>query len=174
MFYDRNAGTGGTDRRRGNSSGRSAAANQANLESQKASAQGEVSALQNQLNSLMTKMNELETQLIENGQKITQAEADLQVAEEKEQQQYEDLKLRIKYMYEEGEGSALERILSSGSIAEVLTQAEYVQKVHEYDRDQLEVYQETVNEVAELKQTLETDRANLQSLEASISRSRKN
>ena len=143
-----------------------AAANQANLESQKASAQGEVSALQNQLNSLMTKMNELETQLIENGQKITQAEADLQVAEEKEQQQYEDLKLRIKYMYEEGEGSALERILSSGSIAEVLTQAEYVQKVHEYDRDQLEVYQETVNEVAELKQTLETDRANLQSLES--------
>ena len=114
----------------------------------------------------MTKMNELETQLIENGQKITQAEADLQVAEEKEQQQYEDLKLRIKYMYEEGEGSALERILSSGSIAEVLTQAEYVQKVHEYDRDQLEVYQETVNEVAELKQTLETDRANLQSLES--------
>ena len=69
-------------------------------------------------------------------------------------------------MYEEGEGSALERILSSGSIAEVLTQAEYVQKVHEYDRDQLEVYQETVNEVAELKQTLETDRANLQSLES--------
>ena len=72
-----------------------AAANQANLESQKASAQGEVSALQNQLNSLMTKMNELETQLIENGQKITQAEADLQVAEEKEQQQYEDMVERL-------------------------------------------------------------------------------
>lgn len=166
MFYDRNAGIGCADRRRSDSSGKSGGANQANLESQKASAQGEVSALQNQLNSLMTKMNELETQLIENGQKITQAEADLQVAEEKEQQQYEDLKLRIKYMYEEGEDSALERILSSGSIAEVLTQAEYVQKVHEYDRNQLEVYQETVNEVAELKQNLEADRANLQDLES--------
>lgn len=138
---------------------------QASLEQQKAAAQSEASALQTQLNSLIEKMNDLELQLIAKGQEIIQAEADLKVAEEKEKQQYEDLKLRIKYMYEEGEGSALERVLSSGSIAEVLTQAEYVQKVHSYDREQLEVYQETVQEVKDLKSTLEADQTKLQEIE---------
>lgn len=138
---------------------------QKNLEQQKATAQSEASALQSQLNSLIEKMNDLELQLIAKGQEIIQAEADLKVAEEKEKQQYEDLKLRIKYMYEQGEGSALERVLSSGSIAEVLTQAEYVQKVHSYDREQLEVYQETVQEVKDLKATLEDDQTKLQEIE---------
>lgn len=138
---------------------------QKNLEQQKATAQSEASALQSQLNSLIEKMNDLELQLIAKGQEIIQAEEDLKVAEEKEKQQYEDLKLRIKYMYEQGEGSALERVLSSGSIAEVLTQAEYVQKVHSYDREQLEVYQETVQEVKDLKATLEDDQTKLQEIE---------
>lgn len=138
---------------------------QASLEAQKATAQSEVSSLQEQLNSLMTKMNDLETQLIEKGQQISQAEVDLEAAQQKEQQQYEDLKLRIKYMYEEGDGSAVERILTSGSIAEVLTQAEYVQKVHSYDREQLQEYQNTVQQVADLKSGLEEDQAKLQSLE---------
>lgn len=138
---------------------------QKDLEAKKASAQNEANALQSQLNSLIEKMNDLELQLISKGEEIIQAEADLKVAEEKEKQQYEDLKLRIKYMYESGEGSALERVISSGSIAEVLTQAEYVEKVHTYDRKQLEVYQETVQEVKDLKQTLETEQANLQKME---------
>lgn len=139
--------------------------NQGNLESQKAAAQNEANSLQLQLNSLIEKMNDLELQLIAKGQEIIQAEEDLKVAEEKEKQQYEDLKLRIKYMYESGEGTAMERILSSGSIAEVLTQAEYVQKVHTYDREQLEVYQETVQEVQNLKSSLENEQAKLQEIE---------
>ncbi len=139
--------------------------NQESLEAQKATAQSEASALQLQLNSLIEKMNDLELQLIAKGQEIIQAEEDLRVAEEKEKQQYDDLKLRIKYMYEEGEGSALERVMTSGSIAEVLTQAEYVEKVHSYDREQLEVYQDTVQEVKDLKSSLETEQANLQEIE---------
>lgn len=135
------------------------------LEQQKKQTESEVNDLQSQLNSLITKMNELEGQLIEKGQEIAQAQQDLEAAEEKEKQQYEDLKLRIKYMYEEGDNSAMERILTSGSIAEMLTQADYVQKVHTYDRKQLEEYQETVEEVKELKTTLESDMKNLQNLE---------
>ena len=138
---------------------------QSSLEAEKAEKQNEVSSLQEQLNSLMTKMNDLETQLIEKGQQISQAEVDLEAAQQKEQQQYEDLKLRIKYMYEEGDGSAMERILSSGSIAEVLTQAEYVQKVHSYDRAQLQEYQNTVQQVTDLKSGLEEDQAKLRNLE---------
>lgn len=138
---------------------------QATLEAKKAETQNEVSSLQQQLNTLMTKMNDLEMQLIEKGQQISEAEVELADAQEKEKQQYKDLKLRIKYMYEEGDGSAMERILKSGSIAEMLTQAEYVQKVHTYDRNQLTEYQNTVQEVANLKSTLESDQVKLQNLE---------
>ena len=50
-------------------------------------------------------------------------------------------------MYESGDGQAAERVLTSGSISELLTQAEYAEKVHSYDRDQLEEYEATVQEV---------------------------
>ena len=136
------------------------------LESQKAAVQSEVNDLQTQLNTLLTKMNELEGQLITKGQEIVQAKEDLVVAEEKKQQQYEDMKLRIKYMYEEGDGSALERIMASGSVAEVLSQVEYVEKVHTYDRNMLQEYANTVTEVEELKTTLEEDMVKLQTMEA--------
>ncbi len=142
------------------------ATNVDDLKKSKASKQSEVEALQTQLNELMTKMNDLETQLIEKGQEKTQAEADLEVAQEKEQQQYEDMKLRIKYMYEEGDNSALERIVNSGDIADVLAQTEYVEKVHAYDRDMLEEYKETVQQVKDLKATIEEDLQNIQDLEA--------
>ncbi|MDD2981091.1 MAG: NlpC/P60 family protein [Hespellia sp.] len=132
------------------------------LQQQKAAAQSEASSLQNQLSSLMTQISDLEEQLITTGDQISRAEVDLAAAQEKEQQQYEDMKLRIKYMYEEGDNTALEKILTSGSISDLLTQAEYVQSIHTYDRNMLNEYVETKQEVADLKDTLEAQMASLQ------------
>lgn len=135
------------------------------LEAQKNAAQSEVNSLQSQLSELMSKMTELQNQLITKGEEITKAEKQLAEAEEKEAQQYEDMKLRIKYMYEEGNGSAMERILTSGSIAEMLSEAEYVQKVQNYDRQMLDEYVATVTEVKELKKTLEEDMNKLEDMQ---------
>ncbi len=143
----------------------SAAPSVDDLKKNKASAESEVESLQTQLNDLITKMNDLETQLIEKGQEKTQAEADLKTAEKKEKKQYEDMKLRIKYMYEEGDNSALGRIVQSGDIADVLSQAEYVEKVHAYDRNMLQEYAETVEKVKTLKATIDDDMNKIQSLE---------
>src|SRR5699024_5729561 len=77
------------------------------------------------------------------------------------------MKLRIKYMYESGTGTAtMEKVMSSGDISSILTQAEYSQQVHEYDRNQLQEYANTVKEIEDLQSTLETEMANLQDLEA--------
>ena len=139
---------------------------QQELEGQKAEAQSELSGLQSQLNSLIAKANELEGKLIEKGQEITQAEADLKAAEEKKQEQYDAMKLRIKYMYESGSGTAtMEKVVNSGNISDMLTQAEYSQKVHEYDRTQLEEYANTVTEIENLQKTLKEEMKNLQDLE---------
>ena len=140
---------------------------QDSLNAQKSEAESELSSLQSQLETLLTKTAELEDKLITTGQEISQAEDDLAVAEEKRQDQYDGMKLRIKYIYESGgDAVTLEKILSSGDITSMLTQAEYSQKVHEYDRKQLQEYAQTVQEIEDLQNTLETEMENLQDLEA--------
>ena len=140
---------------------------QDSLNAQKSEAESELSSLQSQLETLLTKTAELEDKLITTGQEISQAEDDLAVAEEKRQDQYYAMKLRIKYIYESGgDAVTLEKILSSGDITSMLTQAEYSQKVHEYDRKQLQEYAQTVQEIEDLQNTLETEMENLQDLEA--------
>ena len=127
------------------------------LKQKKQETQNQVSDLQTQLNSLMTKISDLENDLIETGEEISQTEEDLKTAQEEQEQQYAAMKLRIKYMYEEGTGTAtVEKVLTSGDISSVLTQAEYSQQVHSYDRDKLEEYVATVQKVEDLKTTLET------------------
>jgi len=135
------------------------------LKEKKAAAQNEVDSLQSELNTLMTKLNDLGNKLYLKGEEITQAEGDLKAAEKKQKKQYEDMKLRIQYMYEDGDSSALERVATSGSIAEMLSQVEYVQKVHTYDRDKLEEYEDTVKEVEDLKTTLVEEQQNLENLQ---------
>lgn len=135
-----------------------------NLEAQKNAAENEVSALQKQLTDIMVKMDELESSMVEKGQEIQQANTDLEAAQQKEQEQYQAMKLRIRYMYEEGDNSALEKVVNSQSIAELLNQAEYVQNVHNYDRKELQAYADTKQQIADLKSTLETEMANMEQL----------
>ena len=108
------------------------------------------------------------------GEEIIQAKSDLETAQEKEQKQYAEMKHRIKVMYENGTGAMLTKIFQSGSIAEMLKQAEYVQAVHDKDREYLEKYIETKNEVASLKSSLEKDMDKLKELKAESSTQKEN
>lgn len=140
---------------------------QNNLKEQKSSAQSELNSLQSELETLLTKISDLEEQLISKGQEITQAQKDLDAAEEKRQEQYDAMKLRIKYIYESGgDAAALEKVITSGDITSMLTQAEYSQQVHEYDRKQLQAYADTVQQIADLQDTLEKDMSKLENLES--------
>ena len=139
---------------------------QQELEEQKANAQSELESFQTELDTLIQKANDLEIELINTGQEITQAEKDLEAAEEKKEEQYEAMKLRIKFMYESGTGSAtMEKVMGAGNISDVLTQAEYSEKVHEYDREQLQEYADTVTEIENLQAALKEEMADLQETE---------
>ena len=139
---------------------------QQELEEQKANAQSELESFQTELDTLLQKANDLEIELINTGQEITQAEKDLEAAEEKKEEQYEAMKLRIKFMYESGTGSAtMEKVMGAGNISDVLTQAEYSEKVHEYDREQLQEYADTVTEIENLQAALKEEMADLQETE---------
>ena len=137
-----------------------------NLKNQKTEAESELSNLQTQFDTLIQKANELELKLIKTGEAIIQAQADLEAAEEKKEEQYEAMKKRIKFMYESGTGSAtVEKVMTSGDMSSMLSQAEYSQKMHEYDREQLKEYTNTVTEIENLQKTLEEEQKNLEATE---------
>ena len=133
------------------------------LKKEKAAKQSEVSSLQSQLTTLMGKVNTLESELIQTGEDITKAQGDLEVAQEKEKEQYAEMKKRIKYMYEAGNDSAFETLVTSEDFTDLLSKAEYVQNVHSYDRKQLQEYVETKQQISDLKDSLEKDQKELES-----------
>lgn len=136
------------------------------LKENKEAKESEVSSLQDQLTDIMSKLGDLEESLIEKGEEITKAEEDLKEAQKKEQEQYEAMKKRIKFMYEEGDATALETLVTAENFSDLVNKAEYVQNVHTYDRKQLEEYVETKQQIADLKTTLEDEQKNMESMQA--------
>ena len=136
------------------------------LQQQKNDAQSQVTSLQSQLTTLIGNIDQLENDLIAKGQEIDQANTDLKAAEAKEDEQYAAMKLRIKYMYEDGNASLIAAVLSSTDVADVMNRVEYASNISSYDRDMLTEYVQTKNDIATLKDSLEQDQQKLESLQA--------
>jgi len=134
------------------------------LEEKKAEAEAEAQNVNNDLSELLLEYNALQLDMENQEKKIEKAEIDLTEAEEKEKQQYEDMKLRIKYMYEQGDASVIETLVTAEDFTDLVNKAEYVQEVHQYDREQLSKYVETKNEVKELKLDLEAGHMEMQDM----------
>lgn len=132
------------------------------LEQKKKAAEAEAASVNNELVNLLLDYDALQADIKNQEKKIDKAEKDLQIAEEKEKQQYEDMKLRIKYMYEQGDATVVETLVSSKSFSELVNKAEYVQNVHDYDRDMLNEYVETQKQVKAKKLELESDKADME------------
>ena len=139
-----------------------AAPSENELKEQKQKIESEVSDLQMELTELLDKIGEMEAQLISTGEKITQTESDIELAEEKAEEQYEAMKVRIKYMYEDGETDVWAALLTADNFSDFLNKAEYVSNVHSYDREQLEELIETQHQIEDLKETLEKEKRSLE------------
>lgn len=139
------------------------------LEIQKSELEDQAGDIQSQLVSLLVNFNALQQDIENQSQRIVQAETDLQEAEAKEKAQYEDMKLRIQYIYEESDDSLLEALITSRSFSELVNKAEYIQNVHSYDRKQLQEYIDTKQEVENLKVELEAGQADMEAMAADLS-----
>ena len=138
------------------------------LEDEKDELQEEIDALDSQLVNLLTEVDELEAQISQKQQEISNTQAELDAAEQAVQQQYEDMKVRIQYMYENDDRGALEILLESGSISDFLNRLEYVNSVYDYDRELLDSYEATQTEIEEMKKGLEADMSSLQSQQSQL------
>lgn len=132
------------------------------LKQNKKAAQKQVNSLQTQLTGIIEKINNLEDELVVTGEKIETTSKDLTQAKKDEKKQYEDMKLRIKYMYEEGDSTFFETLVSSTNFSDMVNKAEYVTNVHNYDRKKLAEYVATKKKVATLKTNLEKEQKSLE------------
>lgn len=134
------------------------------IEKQQNSLQKEIDSLDSELVALLLDIEVLKDEIAQKEADIEQATADLAEAEETADRQYESMKKRIRFMYERGDNALVESLLGAGSMADFLNRVEYFNQIYDYDRTMLTEYQETVEQVAELKETLEQEQQDMLAL----------
>ena len=138
------------------------------LKQQKQKTEQELDDLQNQWAYLLQQMDELELKRANKSDEIDAANAKLEEAEKVQAAQYDDMKLRIKYMYEDQSVSLAEVFLTSSDMSTMLNKAVYMQEVYNYDRTKLDEMANTANEIKELKEGLESDKKELDEAQAQL------
>lgn len=136
--------------------------NLADIEAAKENINDYIEKLDKQLSSQTQLVMEKEAAVTQLQQDIADTEEKLKEAEELERQQYELMKIRIKYMYENGDTDYLSILLGASSISDFLNRIEYVVELSSYDNRMLEQYQETMDDIAELKTKLEEEKVSLE------------
>ena len=134
------------------------------LEEAKKKAEQEKEDLANQLNAIAAEMEETQAKLDAKQVELIEAQDALDVARIDEHEQYENMKLRIKFMYEHGDTEMLEMLLEAKSIGDFLNKAEYIQKVSDYDRQMLIEFQNIVKDIQEKEAKLKEEEAELEGL----------
>ena len=137
------------------------------LEGKKSDTAAYVKELDRNLSALAGELTKLEGDISQKEEQIEEAKVELETAKITENRQYEDMKLRIQYMYENGQTGLLESMMQSESIAELLNRAEYASQITSYDRKMLEEYRKTRQEVALKKEALKTEHQELLTLQDS-------
>lgn len=121
----------------------------------------EISDLDAEMVALLTDINLIQEAIEEKEEDIanTQVAYDEAVAEKDEQ--YESMKVRIKFMYEKGDQSYLQLFLGAQSMSDMMNKAHYIEQLYEYDRTLLEQYEAVVQQVAQLQDQLEEEKSEL-------------
>ena len=134
------------------------------LEQQKSTAEAEKNSLNTQLNTILGEMEDAQTKLADKQTEIEKAEEALVQAKVEENTQYQSMKKRINYMYENGNSQVIELLMESENIGEFLNKAEYISQISEYDRDMLDEFQAVVKEVEAEEAALQTEYEELEVL----------
>ena len=142
------------------------------LKEKKKQTQADKQALSEQLNTLIAQMADTEKKLSAKQEEIKKAEEDLVAAKVKENDQYNSMKLRIRYMYECGDFSLMSAFFEAQSITDLLNRVEYASEMSDYDRQMLESYKEVVRQIADQEAKLKEQYAALEVLQDQLTAQR--
>lgn len=138
------------------------------LKDSKGDIESKVTELNQQLIDISARITDLENQLTAKSEDIQETKDELAGTKEREAQQYADMKVRIQFMYENGQTSYLEALLSSRNISEFLNSADYIAQIQSYDRQKLTEYQDTVESIVNLEAQLEQEYTDLEALKSTV------
>lgn len=127
----------------------------------------EIAYLDQDLVNTMVNIEVLNTDISNKEAEIQKTRKNLKRAKANKEKQYEAMKLRIQYLYENGGSNAWYNLmLDSNDLSELLNKAEYTQKMYKYDRDALNKYVETIKEIKTLGVQLNGEKAELEDMKA--------
>ena len=133
------------------------------LENKKNELMGQINSTQQELVTIMTQIDMLKEEITDKEEDIKETQEDLKEAEADRDEQYESMKKRIQYLYENGGTDSWAQILlESDSIADMLSKIENNGKMYDYDREALEKMKAVVQEVQDLENQLITEKAELE------------
>lgn len=138
------------------------------LEEEQQDIDAQIQTLSEEIAELMASISLLEEEIEAKKAQIEQARIDLAEAQRVEKQQYEAMKVRVKAMYESGETTMLDIIFSSSSMQDMLNKADYIEKMHEYDKRLFTNYQIARQNVENLKQNLELEESELEAAQEGL------
>ena len=134
------------------------------LENTKSSLKSYIAKLDSEANALAAKIRQLEEEIEAKKAKIAETEEELAEAERVARKQYEDMKTRIQYLYENGTTSYLELLLTADSIGDFLNKSTYAVQMSQYDRNMLNEYIAQKEKIADTKEILEQEEEELELL----------
>ena len=122
----------------------------------------EIEELDAELVSLITDINLIEEAIAQKEEEIAETQVAYDAAVAEKEEQYASMKIRIQFMYEKGETSYLHMFFGAGNMGDMVNKAKYVEELYDYDRKLLAEYEDTVQRVQELQDTLEEDKSELE------------
>lgn len=142
----------------------------------------DVQSLENKTNDLQEELEGVNQELLEISNQIEDTEAQIEnvnnemlrledslsISKENEERQYEAMKARIKYMYENDGFSMLEFLCSAESMSDFLNKADFVQNISSYDREKFELLKAMREGIDEQEASLEEEQASLEELESQL------
>lgn len=135
------------------------------LYAQKQQLENEINTLDANLVNVMVSIQTLETDIANKQTSIENTQKDLEKAQKAKDKQYEAMKKRIQYLYEKGGNAAwFQMMMNSENLTDLLNNAEYTQKMYEYDRQSLEKYANTITQVQQLGEKYQQEKADMESM----------
>lgn len=132
------------------------------LQGQQSEVGGEIDELDASVVEIIASVDIIKEEITEKEAQIKQTEAEYEEAKKQEETQYEAMKLRIKFMYEQGDISYVQLFLTSENFGDMVNKADYIEQLYEYDRKMLEEYQAAKEHVQEVWNQLEDEKSELE------------
>lgn len=134
------------------------------LEKETQDLQSELQDLNEQLSSISGEITSLAVKIESTNKEAEQTELDLAAAQVNEDLQYQSMKKRIQYIYEKGNVSFIEILLTSDNMGEFLNRVDFVSSVTEYDRKMLKQLQDLRQDIDQKEKNLKKQQEELDAM----------